>query len=464
MNYLTRSKGMKAAIYVRVSTDEQASDGYSIAAQIKALELYSINNNLIVHQVYADEGVSGQKEDRPQFQNMIRDAEKGLFNIILVHKFDRFARRVELSQKIKNRLKKANVNVISITEPIEDSPIGFFQEGLLELLSEYFIRNLSTEIKKGQAERAAQGWHNGWLPYGYVSINGVVEVEPRQAEAIRVIYDLYINHGYGYGKIAKHLNYSEITTQTGKKWSHHQVDRILCNVKYAGWISYAGKTYDSRLPHIIDRDTFIYAQELRRNKENKSFGYRGSNYNKYLLQGLIRCGECGQAFRSWNQRGRVYYGCNYALRFLGDDKCNHIKHYNLKKLEPHILDSIKEVLENKSATINIVKFMPISDAVENITAKLKTELSRAKTAYLEGIFTLAEYADVKRKIESQLNEYALKENRQVNTDIIRNKIKNGLDEFYSYPEDDILNRKNTLKKFIHEIKISKNGIVIEYKG
>ncbi|MDP4121019.1 MAG: recombinase family protein, partial [Bacillota bacterium] len=88
---------MKAALYVRVSTMEQAEEGFSIPAQIKQLQEYCKKNNVEIFTVYADEGISGQKENRPAFQKMIKDAEKGLFNIILVHKYDRFARNTELS-------------------------------------------------------------------------------------------------------------------------------------------------------------------------------------------------------------------------------------------------------------------------------------------------------------------------------------------------------------------------------
>jgi len=158
---------MIAALYVRVSTTEQADEGFSIAAQIRLLSEYCQREEIKIYNIYADEGISGQKENRPEFQKMLKDAQNKNFDIIIVHKFDRFARKVELSQRVKRQLKSAGVNVISMTEPIEDSPIGFFQEGIMELLSEYYVRNLSLEVKKGHIERAKQGLHSGPVPYGY---------------------------------------------------------------------------------------------------------------------------------------------------------------------------------------------------------------------------------------------------------------------------------------------------------
>lgn len=451
---------MKAALYLRVSTDEQASEGYSLAAQTKELKEHCKKRNYKIHAIYADEGISGTKEDRPKFQEMIKDAEKGLFNIILVHKFDRFSRNVGVSQSVKNRLKKANVHVLSITEPIEDSPIGFFQEGLLELLSEYFIRNLSKEVKKGQIERASQGLHNGGLPYGYESDNGTVRIIEEQAKVIRKIYDLYNNKGYGYGKIARYLNYSEIKTKTGKTWSHFQVDRILRNVKYAGWIYYSGQVYESKLPTIISKEVFEKAQQLRKNYEGKSFGYRGSNYSKYLLMGLLRCGECGNTFRTWLERKRGYYACNYAMRLMGDGRCDHRKHYNANKLEAFILKEIKSLTENIDVELNIISKEPMLDIINNTRSKLQNELNRAKEAYLNGVFSLDEYALIRKKCERELASLTVP--TKTASSLIREQSKKVFQKFESIPEENILERKNLLKQIIHEIKVYKNGINIEF--
>jgi site-specific DNA recombinase len=434
-----------------------------LPAQINEIQQYCIKNNITIYEIYTDEGISGTKEERPAFQKMIKDAEKGLFNIILVHKFDRFARRIELSHKIKARLKKASVNVISITEPIEDSPIGFFQEGLLELLAEYYIRNLSKEVKKGLVERASQGLHNGMLPFGYVLKNGEVIVHEDQAVIVRLIFDLYINSGYGYGKIAKHLNYAEIKTQTGKAWSHYQIDRILENVKYAGWIYYAGQTYDSKLPTILDKETFAKAQELRSNKEGKSFGYRGKNYEKFLLIGMIRCGECGNVFKAWSNRKQRYYVCNYATRHLADGKCSFTKLFPVQKLEEHILREIKSMMQNKKIQLNVVKREPVLNLIENTRAKLNNELVRAKEAYLRGIFDLDEYEETKKRVEKELAQTKIVVEKKEDQGEVRKNIKNVLDEFNSCPEENIIGRKNILKKIISEIKMFKTCIVIEFK-
>ena len=137
--------------------------------------------------------------------------------MILVHKFDRFARKIELSHRIKEHLKKHKVNVISITEPVEDSPIGFFQEGLLELLAEYYVKNLSKEVKKGHIERASQGLHNGSVPFGYYSnkSSGPLLIKEDETETVRLIYEKYLA-GEGCMLIARWLQRNNVKLRMEK--------------------------------------------------------------------------------------------------------------------------------------------------------------------------------------------------------------------------------------------------------
>jgi site-specific DNA recombinase len=455
---------MIAAAYCRVSTEEQASEGFSLPAQINEIGQYCQKNNVQLYKVYKDEGVSGTKEMRPAFQEMIKDAEKGLFNIILVHRFDRFARRIELSHKIKSRLKKANVNVISITEPIEDSPIGFFQEGLLELLAEYFIRNLSKEIKKGKNERASQGLHNGNLSYGYKFKNGEVYLDETEAEIVRKIFHMYVHEGFGYTKIARLLNDSGAKTQYGHPWRHHQVHRALQNPIYAGWIYYDGNLYESKLPVIVDRELYNLAQELRQNNNGQSFGRRGDNYNKFLLHGLVRCGECGCLFKHIFAKGNKVCQCNWAQRRIHDGKCNFTKQFSSKKLEKRILSDIQHILEDTSIKLDIVKREPIEDIITASKQSLEQELARAKQAYLKGVFDLDEYEQIRKKLESDISDLKQTKKSDHPSREMRKKIKNAMQEFESYPQDDIVNRKLCLQKIIHQIYIHPEKIIIEFKG
>jgi site-specific DNA recombinase len=460
---------MKAALYVRVSTEEQASEGFSISAQLTQLTEYCRKNNIEIQESYADEGISGQKENRPAFQKMIKDAEKGMFNIILVHKFDRFARKVELSQRIKNQLKKCNVQVISISEPLEDSPMGFFVGGLHDLLAEYYVRNLAMESKKGLVERARQGLHTGQVPYGYkTDHNGNMFINEDQAKIVKWIFDMYINEGYGSTKIAVILNRHGIKTAINGIWAHNSVSRILKNVKYIGKIYYDGEVYEGTHEPIISESDFNLVQRYMKERTWKR-EYRGANYNKFLLAGLLRCGVCKHSMRIMQYKSKAgarrvlgnYYVCNDATQSLTVTNCPHSKYYPVDKLEKGILKSLKTITKKKLVNCDIKEIISTNDILSNQKNKLSTELSRAKQAFLAGVFTLEEYTEIKNKVESDIanieNSISSKEDKAGK---MKKKITNMMDKFNQ--AETIIEKKNVLKEIIETIYISPESIDIHF--
>lgn len=459
---------MKAALYTRVSTEDQATEGFSLSAQLNELRKYCSINNIEIHKVYSDEGISGQKENRPEFQKMISDAEKKLFNVILVHKYDRFARKVELSQRIKNKLKTTGINVISITEPIEDSPMGFFVSGLHDLLAEYYVKNLALESKKGHIERASQGYHNGSVPYGYKRGEGKsIVFNEEQAAIVRKIYHLYNHEGYGCTKIAFWLNRQGISTAIpGGEWNHFTVNRILKNVKYIGKIEYDGKVYDGHHEPIISESEFDLVKKNLLDRTWKR-EYRGINFEKFLLLGITWCGECGHVFslQNYYTKGRTrkaYYKCNNNVHC---GKCTHHKIYRVEKLENHIISTLEKYMTGELQDINFVKEQNISSIYENRKARIEQELERAKSAYLENVFSLDEYKTIRNKAEIELKEIEKNEiqeqNEENNKQLIRNKIKTAWDAFIN--EKNIPEKRAILKQFVSKITVRPDEIRIIFK-
>jgi site-specific DNA recombinase len=226
---------LRAALYARVSSDRQVYN-FSISAQIDLMKEYCSNNDIEISDIYIDEAEKGWKENRPALQKMLREHEN--FDIVLVHKFDRFARKSELSKNLKSRLRKNKVKVISVTEPIEDSPMGTFIEGLHELTAELFINNLSVEVKKGKNKRAKMGLWNGPAPFGYDLINKKLVVNEREANIIRWIYDKYLFEGYSLIKLTDELNKKGLKTKKNCNFAAATIDRILRNVLYTGKMIY----------------------------------------------------------------------------------------------------------------------------------------------------------------------------------------------------------------------------------
>jgi site-specific DNA recombinase len=162
---------LSAVIYLRVSTREQAEEGYSIAAQRETCRRYADERSWIVAQEFVDGGESARTTDRPQFQRMLRLLrEDRSVGFLIVHKLVRLARNLEDHSQVRAALRKAGVRLVSVTESLEESASGRLVEGILASINEFYSANLSQEIRKGQKQKAREG---GWptvAPLGYRNV------------------------------------------------------------------------------------------------------------------------------------------------------------------------------------------------------------------------------------------------------------------------------------------------------
>ena len=176
---------MKAVIYARYSSDNQREE--SIEGQIRECTAYAEKNGITVLKHYIDRAYSAKTDDRPEFQHMIKDSEKGLFDLILVWKLDRFARNRYDSARYKNQLKKNGVKVVSATELISDKSEGVLLESILEGMAEYYSADLAEKVSRGLTENALKCKLNGGpAPLGYViDEDHHLQVDPIKAPFVR---------------------------------------------------------------------------------------------------------------------------------------------------------------------------------------------------------------------------------------------------------------------------------------
>lgn len=405
------------ACYIRVSTEDQTE--FSPDAQLRVLKEYARKNDIVLSKkhIYMDEGISGRKaEKRPAFMQMIATAKSKPkpFDVILVHKFDRFARSREDSVVYKSLLKKeANIKVVSITESIEDDKFSVILEAMLEAMAEYYSLNLAEEVKKGMTEKALRGGYQTTAPFGYRLVDKKLVIEPNEAEMIRLIFNQFANHQMGLRSIAMYANDLGLRTKHGNPFENRTIEYILNNPVYIGKVRWTptGKTRrnyhnpdsiiaDSDHEPIIDMELWEKVQDaLRVQKELYPKRQKPNAQLKTWLKGLVRCGNCGNTLVNSADK---YMQCNSYAK--GACKVSHC--INTKLLETIVLEHIKDIFQN-DLYIKIVPQLQDTNTISQIDLlqerlkKLEIREKRIKEAYQDGIDTLEEYRDNKNKLKTE---------------------------------------------------------------
>ena len=182
---------MKAVIYARYSSDNQREE--SIEGQLRECTVYCKKNDITILRTYIDRAMSAKTDHRPDFQRMIKDSAKGLFDVIIVWKLDRFARNRYDSAHYKAQLRKYGVKVLSATENISDGPEGIILESMLEGMAEYYSAELSEKVIRGHTENALKSKYNGGTPtFGYIIDKDMqYQIDPRTAPAVLEMFTMY---------------------------------------------------------------------------------------------------------------------------------------------------------------------------------------------------------------------------------------------------------------------------------
>ncbi len=282
---------MKAVIYARYSSDSQREE--SIEGQIRECTEYAMKNDITILGSYIDRALSARTADRPEFQRMIADSEKRLFDGVIVWKLDRFSRDRYDSAHYKHILKKNGVKVVSAKENISDGPEGIILESMLEGYAEYYSAELSVKIQRGQKENAMKCKNNGGnIPLGYYvdKSTGILAVNETEAPIVREIFAMY-DEGKKITEIMNYLNDKGIRTQNGKLFTNGGIGRILQNRKYIGEYKYDTTIIPDGIPAIVDKDMLERVQ--RRMAVNKKAPARSKADVEYILTTKLFCGSCG---------------------------------------------------------------------------------------------------------------------------------------------------------------------------
>ena len=376
----------------------------SIDAQLRAIHDYAERNNMVIVAEYIDRAKSATSDQRPEFQRMVKDSNDSLFDVVIVHKLDRFARNRYDSAHYKHILKRNGVVLRSVVENLDDSPESIVLESVLEGMAEYYSQNLAREVMKGLTENALKGIHTGGIPpFGY-------DVDPttkklvlneREAVGVRMIFQKTIE-GVGYTDIINELNALGFRGKRGQVFAKNSICSILRNPKYTGDYYYnrsKSKDIDGKrsgykdesefiiikdaIPAIVSREDYARAKE----KQQGRMHTRKHSHAKeeYILTGKMVCGECGGSYvgarrmRSKDGSYWVAYGCNrrYRTKSYG---CNN-KEISKTFIEKCVLDKLSEYVFS-------------DECAEKITAEYNTYLKTQNSESFEAVRKLQ--ADLKK--------------------------------------------------------------------
>ena len=376
----------RGACYIRVSTNDQTE--FSPEAQLKAIRKYAENNDILLDDdyIFIDEGISGRKADkRPAFQDMIKVAKSKpkKFDVILVHKFDRFARSREDSVVYKSLLKKeCNIKVVSITESIEDDKFSVILEAMLEAMAEYYSLNLSDEVKKGMTEKASRGQYQSSPPFGYKMENGVLSIVEDETNIVKIIFEKFVSKEMNKLQVAKYINDLGYRTHRGNKFENRTIEYILANPVYIGYARWTPTqklkrgevtedTIIKKSEHapIISEELFKQANELlQKNKQINRKYFKSNTSNLHWLNGLVRCKLCGSTLI---RNTKDYYQCNGYVK----GKCLKSQMVKISNIESSILAQIKK---DFTSNVNINVKFGINKSNKDETYLLMSEMEKLK--------------------------------------------------------------------------------------
>ncbi len=281
---------MKAVIYARYSSDNQREE--SIEGQIRECTAFAEKNGITILRHYIDRAFSAKTDNRPEFQNMIKDSGKRLFDMIIVWKLDRFARNRYDSARYKTALKKNGVKVVSATEVISDGAEGIILESVLEGYAEYYSADLSEKVVRGMTENALKSKYNGGTrPIGYlIDSDQCFQLDPLTAPFVREAFQRY-DEGATMTAIRDWLNEQGVKNTRGQKMTYNSVQHLLNNRRYIGEYTYRDIVVPDGIPAIVPQDLFDRVQEKL--AKNKKAPARHKAEDDYLLTTKLFCGYCG---------------------------------------------------------------------------------------------------------------------------------------------------------------------------
>ena len=478
-------KKIRVAIYVRVSTKEQAMEGYSIGEQTDRLKKFCEAHDWCIVKVYTDAGHSGADTDRPALQDMIMDIEEGRIDKVLVYKLDRLSRsQKDTLELIENVFLKRNVDFESMCEKLDTSTAhGRAMIGILAAFAQLEREMITERMSMGMYARIKEGkWRGVKPPFGYDYEPSLDKLVINEYESM-IVKEIF--QSFTEGKSVHQIQTNMLNT--GKVLNNGHADKrgiryILRNKTYCGYIPYKGELIKGLHDAIISEETYDQAQVIL-DENKRKFEETGIKTGVSAictnLGGLLFCAKCGARYskcRTGNNKWgyKIYYGCysrhKKIKNMIKDPSCRN-KYYDIPELDNIIISEIQKLSVDpnyietlKKNTEKTEEMLQIS-AIEHQIKSIDQQLSRFMDLYGLGKYDMKQLDEKmqplnaqKLKLQTELKRLRNDSEKMTEEEVI--EIVSNFKEAFEH--GDLQDRRSIIEALINRIDIDDDNITIHW--
>jgi len=461
----------RGVIYARYSPGPNQREE-SIEGQLRECKKYAEEQGIQIIGSYEDRKVSGRTDNRTEFQRMMKDVERGLFDVIIVWKIDRFGRNREETAVNKIKCRKNGVAVLYAKEHIPEGPTGILLESMLEGLAEFYSAQLAENIIRGLTENALQAKAtNGSVGLGYrVGENQKIEINETEAPTVRRVFEMF-DEGFKYSEIIVKLNELGLKTRRNNAFDKNSISRILNNDRYIGTYRWRDIVIENAIPPIIEKELFLRCQEKMRKVSRAPGG--GKAKVDYLLTGKLYCGLCEGSMSGESGHGKSgktfnYYKCLTRKRKKGCKKETVKKEWVERLVAETVYNEVLMKDEVIESIADAVMRIQRSTHDGSLLASLEAQYGDVEKS-IKNILRLVEQGTISASTNDRLVELeAAKEDiggrivaeQLTKVEITRNQVVAWLTRFRELDLSKLESQQKIIDAFVNAVYLYDNKIII----
>ena len=466
------SLNLSAVIYARYSS--HAQNDASIEQQIDECQEYARQHGYKIVGVYADRAMSGRSDRRPEFQKMMRAAEKHEFQIVLAYKSNRISRNMLHALSYEDKLAQHGVNVVYCKEEFGNNAAGRFALRTMMNVNQFYSENMAEDIMRGLMDNASQCKVNGALPLGYRrGADGRYEIDEQTAPIVQEIFRR-IAGGELKASIANDLNNRQIQTSKGAAWNKNSFHAILSNERYIGVYIYRDVRIPGGIPAIIDEELFELAREKEEAMKTLIKGRRRREDMEYLLTGKLFCGYCLEPMvgsSGTGKMGKMYY--YYRCKNNAEKHTCRKKPVRKEAIEQLVVSSLKACItkpENIDWMTDLVMKYRNKIIAESDIGYLEDKLKENKTA-IKNVMKAIEMGVVTETTKARLQELEAEQKEVLSSllaekrsipDVTRDHVQFFFESFRNGDVNSMKYKKTLIKHFLRAVYLYDDHIKITF--